>query len=303
MGINNVEEVLFSLTNYERGKCGNTNDIRRNTFCSMNNEELRELQASLLEIMDEIDSICRKNKIRYSLSSGSLLGAVRHKGIIPWDDDIDVCMLRTDYDRFFDLCKTELGERFGMITIENKEDYGYGFSKIVLHGTKIKQIGLKEGQNVFEVWVDVFPYDHVPSSKLKRFFHKYYNYYLIKLLEERYDGIYGDTGIFKRLCFSALHMINKYTDADKAKRKLIKNMKKYNNEESMYITSLSGFYKYEKEILPKDFFDKLSEYKFSGRTYYGFANYDYYLQRLYGNYMKLPPEEKRHTHNVELVKQ
>lgn len=267
----------------------------------MKQSDLNRLQNTILIIMDEIDRICRKHNLKYSLFAGSLIGAVRHKGIIPWDDDIDICMPRKDYELFFNICKKELKPEFGVTSIETKSDYGYGFSKITLKGTQIRQNGLNKGNNIFELWVDIFPYDCIPNSRLKQIKQNYKNYFLVKALEEKYDGIYGNKNFIKLFGFEILHIINLIIPPSVLKRQLIHNMTNYNNKNAKEITCLSSSYKYEKERLPSNYFDDLSEYDFCGRKYFGYTNYDYYLSKIYGDYMKLPPENKRHTHNLEII--
>lgn len=267
----------------------------------MSDIELKKLQNTLLIIMDEIDRLCRLHNFKYSLFAGSLIGAIRHNGIIPWDDDIDICMPREDYNAFLETCKKELKKEFSVTSIETKSEYGYGFSKITLCGTKIKQNGLYKGNNIFQLWVDIFPYDCIPNSKIKQKIQNYKNYFLVKLLEERYDGIYGKKTFIKIVIYSIFHIINFIIPSHILKEKLVNNMTKYNKDDAKEITCLSSPYKYEREILPASFFDKLSDYNFCGRKYLGFSNYDFYLTKIYGDYMKLPPENKRHTHNLEII--
>lgn len=267
----------------------------------MEEKELRNLQDTLLIIMDEIDRICRKHNLRYSLFAGSLIGAVRHNGIIPWDDDIDICMPREDYDIFLEICQKELKKEFGVISMETKSDYGYGFSKIILKGTKIRQVGLNKGNSIFQLWVDIFPYDCIPNSIFKQKIHSFKNYFLVKILEERYDGIYGNKNLVKIVIFGLLHVINSIIPSSFLKNQLKNNMTKYNKEVTNEITCLSSPYKYEKEKLPATFFDKLSDYDFCGRKYLGYTDYDFYLTKIYGDYMKIPPKNKRHTHNLEII--
>lgn len=263
----------------------------------MNEFELKQLHSLLLVIACEIDRICRVNDIKYSLWAGTLIGAVRHRGFIPWDDDFDIAMPRDDYNRFLQIAQKELKEEFGIISINNKKKYGYGFAKITLKGTNIEQIGNKNGKNL-EIWVDIFPYDRVPDSKIKRFIQNKKNYFLMKLLEEKYDGLYGRASTIKKLSFGLLHLLNYIIDEEKAKKSLDKNMMKYENENTSYITCISSPYGYIKEMLLSNYFEKLEEYEFEGCKFLGFANYNDYLSQIYGDYMVLPPEEKRHIHNL-----
>ncbi len=267
----------------------------------MTEENLKSFQKLLLLIVDEIDRICKKYDIKYTLFAGSLLGAVRHKGIIPWDDDIDIAMPREDFEYFFRVCEKELDHKFNVVNIENTERYGYGFSKLTLKKTKIVQKDIKNGNNIFEIWVDVFPYDNIPDSKFLSFKQNIINYFITKVLEERFDGIWGHPGILKRICYGIFHIFNMFISAEKLKKKLVNNMIKYNKKETLFISCICGYYGYSAEIMPRNIFDDLAEYEFSERLLKGFRDYDSYLRAIYGDYMELPPEGKRHTHNLEII--
>ena len=133
---------------------------------------LRELQMTELEMLIEVDRICRKNNIRYSLDGGTLLGAIRHDGFIPWDDDADVVMLRTEYNKFYTACKQELDtERFFLQEYRTDNKYRWGYSKLRRNGT----VFLREGQEHVKcnqsVFIDIFIYDNVPDCLIARQIH------------------------------------------------------------------------------------------------------------------------------------
>lgn len=265
----------------------------------MDNEELKHLHRVLLVIMDEINRICEKNDIIYTLWAGSMIGAVRHKGFIPWDDDLDIAMSRKNYERFLRACEVDLDQRFSVVSMDTKDIYGYGFCKVVLKNTNVEQFGVKNGKNL-EIWLDIFPYDDIPDSTLLRKKQNAVNYFLMKVLEERFDGIVGEAGIAKKICFGIFHIINLFIPSNVLKKLLQHNMTKYNGKGYLDCSSISSPYGYYKEILGKKELTDVVEYSFENRKYLGFANYDYYLTKIYGDYMKIPPENKRHIHNIKV---
>lgn len=262
----------------------------------MNCYELKKLHSLLLLIMCEIDKICKNYNLKYSLWAGSLIGAIRHNGFIPWDDDLDIAMPRDDYEKFCMIFKNIRNTKFSLVSLDDHM-YGYGFSKVILNGTRIEQLGVKNGKNL-EIWVDIFPYDNIPNSKFGRILQKSKNYFFMKLLEEKYDGIYGKKNPLKFLGFKFLHLLNLVINDNWSKLKLDNNMKKYDKIHTSHISCLSSPYGYYKEILPSDFFNDICEHKFEDYYFSIFNEYDFYLKKIYGDYMKLPPIEKRHVHNL-----
>lgn len=268
----------------------------------MSEFNLERLHNALLIIMDEVDRLCRKNDINYSLYGGTLIGAVRHKGFIPWDDDLDIAMLREDYERFLQVCNTQLGHDFRIITLHNKENYGYSFAKVTLKGTKAKQGTYTKLTDYSEVWVDVFPVDVVPSNGIRRLLHKYTNYFLIKMLEERYDGLLVDDTDKKKIAvFKCMGVLNRIIPAHILKKALVKNCMKYRGQKTGYISSMASHYGYDRETIPESIFDGYMDMEFEGRHYQAVCRYDAWLRKIFGDYMVLPPADKRHTHGfIEL---
>lgn len=105
----------------------------------MNEKDLKKLHELLVMLSEEVKRICNDNGIKYSLTGGSMIGAVRHKGFIPWDDDMDIAMLREDYDKFLKACETQLGPAFEIQTMDNDPNYFIGFAKIILKDTYLVQ--------------------------------------------------------------------------------------------------------------------------------------------------------------------
>lgn len=261
-----------------------------------------KLHSVLLIIADEVDRICRNNEIDYSLYGGTLIGALRHKGFIPWDDDFDISMTRNNYERFIDKCRTELGREFRLVSIETDKDYSYGFAKIALRGTAFRQDGYSKRHKLSELYIDIFPFDNVPGNRIKRYIHKFKNYYLIKFLQEHYDGYYMQSASTKKIAiFKIIEIINLFTNKEKMKRALEKNEIKYKNTQTDYITSMASRYGYDREMRTAEEYKKYRDIEFENRTYRCISDYEPYLKKVFGDYMKLPPENERKTHDFAFI--
>ena len=141
----------------------------KNVHYVLSPADLRQLQIIQLEILLELDRICKKHNIQYSLAYGTLLGAVRHQGFIPWDDDMDVFMLRKEYDRFCEICVDELDKtRFYLQTHFNTAGYRWGYAKMRRNSTEYIRKGQEHLQYPSGVSIDVFPLDSVPDRKILR---------------------------------------------------------------------------------------------------------------------------------------
>ena len=257
----------------------------------LNKEDLRIIKNAELKIVAEIDRICRKYEIRYSIIGGTLLGAIRHKGFIPWDDDIDLIMVRQDYDKFLKVAIDELGRDFFIANYEKTPTIGEPFTKVMMKETIMKEEFIGDSNAPSGIFVDIFPLDVEPDSKVKKIVHRYTNYILRKKILIKSGYNFNKHGIKKIL----YDLLNVFTFS--SKKKLIKryrrNQIRYKENQSLNYVSLCGLYGYEKETLPRKWFDEYIFLEFENIKLMALKNYDEILVHYFGDYMKLPPKEQQ----------
>lgn len=258
----------------------------------LTNKQLKKLQCIELEMLIEIDRICRKYNIRYSLDGGTLLGAVRHKGFIPWDNDIDVIMRRSEYVKFSDACKKELDfNRFFLQDYMTDKNYIFGYAKLRHNGTKFVRVGQEHLKQHCGIFVDIFIVDNVPDNAVLREIHYWASFVIRK-------GLYSEIGrksapnAFLKTFYEFLSFVpkNMWFFAMNALAKVMEN------KNTELISHITHYYpKHCKYGLPSRCFDEFTELEFESRVFMAFKEYDLYLSTYYGNYMILPPVEKRVT--------
>lgn len=259
---------------------------------------LRRLQLTELEILDEIVRICNKHHLRYYLAEGTLLGAVRHHGFIPWDDDLDVAMPREDYDKFLKLCETELDPQYYAHSLHTDEEYWLIFAKIRKKGTLLNEYPIRHLPLSKGIYVDIFPLDHVKSEAglIKRL--------RTKCIKKTYAVISYKKGMdlpmtpFIRMVLFLTRPISIGRLAKFAE----KLMRKQNKSKAEYYVNYGSYYRTVKQTIPKSKYEPAVEMLFEGKLYTVPNDYDYVLRRAYGDYMQLPPVEKRaQQHKPEAI--
>jgi lipopolysaccharide cholinephosphotransferase len=258
--------------------------------------DLRQLQIIQLEILLELDRICKKHDIQYSLAYGSLLGAVRHKGFIPWDDDMDVFMFREDYNRFCEVCVDELDRaRFYLQTHKNTHNYRWGYAKLRRNDTEYVRKGQEHLQYPSGVSIDVFPLDSVPDSRILRpFFH--FACFLTRKILWSEAGKKCESSPVKRWIYQLLAKIPKEVVFRGLYDKLVNFCGDRETDQVRVITLPNPrFYAHLRA-----WYRDLQDYQFEGFWFPGPRDYDACLSYQYGDYMRLPPIEHRKGHHEAL---
>ncbi len=270
-------------------------------------KSVREIQMLELEILKKIMTFCENNSLNYSLCAGSLLGSIRHKGFIPWDDDIDVMMPRPDYEKLIEITRSQpIGSELKIISGDYNDDFSLPFIKvfdenILLH--RQHETHLNEGENLA---IDVFPVDGLGDdyNKAKKIFKKAYRLHksiarASSIPWKRREGEKGLVGWLKCLYryFFTIPGYNYY------KKKMIELVRKNNFYESKYVALATWGVNYGiGEIQKNEEFIKYETNMFEGIEVRIIGCWDSYLKGAYGNYMELPPEEERvcpHSFKIE----
>lgn len=250
-------------------------------------EERKEIG---LKILDEIERVCKLINIDFYLAYGTLLGAIRHKGFIPWDDDIDIWMKRADFEKFVAIFNEVSTSDFRILSYHNDDDYPFLASKVVYTKTHVEEKLMKPIKDL-GIWVDIFPLDylnHYSAANTER---------LIKLEHKRWVALYSVSTVFAKIKLYFYDKIQGDTNKSDFSRKPGAITREINDisrstEYSEYFRSPTS----ERSMIlfydSKDF-DTTVRVPFENRTYPVPSGYESLLKNIYGNYMQLPPENKR----------
>ena len=268
----------------------NNNSIENTT------DELREIHTILLQILDWYHNFCVKNQLRYYILGGTLLGAVRHQGFIPWDDDIDVGMPRKDYERFLTLVTAQANVRYVVESADgNNYKFLYPFTKIYdTHTTLIEntRYPIRRG-----IYIDIFPLDGAGGSLTEAKKHYLKIFSILTLFNISKIAINSHRAWYKNLLIICVHLL---LPTPKCAYSLIQTIKtrckQYDFDTSASVGNLVGVWG-KRELVKREYFGTPKEYKFESITVYGVEQPDKYLTHVYGDYMQLPPEEKRVSHH------
>lgn len=270
-------------------------------------EHLNDTQRYILHVLREVTKVLEELKIPYFMQGGTMLGAIRHGGFIPWDDDVDLGIPRADYDRLLKEVSARLPENLELRTYDDETDHHYYFARIVDKRYQIRRMGSIE-ERLENIWVDLFPLDGMPNGLLSRQWHKF------RLLMTRLK--------FHLSCFEKVNIkrpgrplveriiiriamitrVGKWWNTRKQLDKMDRLLKKYPPEKSDYLVNFTGQTSFKfNEMFKKEVYGQGKEYPFEDMVLVGPEQYDPYLKSLYGDYMTPPREENRNAHAAELV--
>ncbi len=245
----------------------------------------REIQLGLLEILKDIDAFCKKHHIRYSIAYGTLLGAVRHKGFIPWDDDVDLQMPRPDFDRFV---STYRSTRFRCLY--NNERFTQYFAKVEDPTTLCDEMKVS-GKMQLGLNVDIFPIDGKPVGEENQIVHEKRVGKFVRRMFIIRRGFFSRYDINFAKIEAFLHKPSYWLGKAEAM------LKKYDYETSGFRGTTCCTFKGLKEIFPGDVFDGYTTLEFEGVHFQSFEQWDRILRQQYGDYMQIPPVDQQRFHH------
>lgn len=255
----------------------------------MSKDELRRMQLIQIELLAEFDALCRKHKISYVIASGTLLGSVRHGSFIPWDDDIDVEMLRSDYEKFCKIDKSEFREDTFFQTNKTDKHYPWLYGKLRRMGTQAVRLGQEHLKMNSGVFIDIFPRDGVPNHVALRMLRGVAAAMSRKLLYARVAYRTSNT-IIGRFCWSCVRLVPKQVAFGIAKLLSI-----IFSEQRCDRVGCIGYHgKAEMNGFQKSWFTEVKTLPFEGKQYNAPIDWDGYLRYVYGDdYMDPPPPNRR----------
>lgn len=277
----------------------------------MDNQELKKLQKVELDILKNVTDICDKNGLKYFLMDGTMLGCVRHKGFIPWDDDVDMGLPRPDYDRFVSIVAAQLPIHLKLKNFQDKTDkYDRLNTRVINDRVRLYHNSYTTEERMEPAWIDVFPIDGMPNNRILFQLHKLH-FLFVRLLyhfscfDRTVNLTRKDRTTLQKILiwFGKTFRIGRNWDTKKLLYKLERILKKYKYEESKYVVNAYSSYMF-RETYERSWFENGTCIQFEQYKMKVPQNYDAVLTHLYGDYMTPPTkgsEEKHHILRIEFL--
>ena len=255
----------------------------------------RRIQLAQLGILEELDRFCTEHKLVYYIVGGTLLGAVRHKGFIPWDVDIDVVMPRNDYEILNKLYTKHPTSEYLLRNHSNTKEYTRPHALLCLKGTKLynKYDRFNPQLPNYGIYIDIFPLDNTPDDEVLRRRHEIKIGFWKTLQHNKISCSYTGNGI-KQFAHRIIRIAHKPISLDWINDHFDKCTSEYNSIETLEFGAVgSGRFPYNKESMKKEIFGKPVKLLFEGRLFNAPERYEDWLERMYGDYMKVPPAQEQ----------
>ncbi|MHA7967357.1 LicD family protein [Paenibacillus sp. CAU 1782] len=264
----------------------------------LSSEDLRAVQLIQIEMLAEVDRLCRLHSINYAMIGGTMLGAIRHKGYIPWDDDADIGLLREEYERFRKICETDLDhDRFYFQDMRATPGYRWGYGKIRRKNTYFLRDGQAHMPYESGIFIDIFPFDNVPDGKLAAKLHNLHCTIIRKTLwsevGKKTDASPLMRGMFSLLSLIPLEMVSNHL------QRFSESSNRRQSERVRVITFPARDHVSEGR---REWYVKTVEYPFENISLLGAESADEYLKHKFGEYRATPPESERKSHPVSHYK-
>lgn len=267
-------------------------------MCVENRSQLRKLQLCQLHVLEEIDRICEENGLVYYLAGGSALGAVRHGGFIPWDDDLDIAMYRYDYEQFQKIIQSQYSEKYFLQSPQTDPNYPRVIAKIRLNGTVQQEQGLEGTGCHSGICVDVFPIDYVKRSTGPEM---WLRGKIVRLCFAYQTVRCGSNNGRHMKAKKAFAWVPALIPASWIDRLMTYVCVKDNQKPRPYSTIFLSGYGWKRQTHRSDTFGSGKMVQFEGRAFRAPADIDAFLRKIYGNYMVPPPPERRISHNLTRI--
>lgn len=268
--------------------------------------DLTEVHKLTLSLAKVFIGLCEKHGLRYYFIGGSVIGILRHGGFIPWDDDIDIGMPRKDYQRLMEILKTDMPQGYGICNRHTDPNWHFNLSQFVDLESEIL-IHLAEKPRKAHIWLDIFPLDGLPTGKFSRYLHVkniLLHRYLVQIahINTQVDA-HRKRPLFERLVlgFCKVIPIGKLIPTDKVLDRMEKILCKYDYDSSIYVGNMLGRQRAHEVVLRAQFGTPVQK-QFEDILVNIPEKYHELQTHFYGDYMAMPPEEKRESHNVSIVK-
>lgn len=254
--------------------------------------DIKEMQEIALGLLLYLDEICREHGLKYFVSDGTLLGTIRHQGFIPWDDDVDVWLPREDYEKLEKIVNSDAGHPYRVLNHKNMKGYYLAYGKLVHTGTSlVEHFAAAVDTGVF---IDLFPYDGLPekgTAVYDRHMDKlvFLDTQRVSAFRNYHDYLKGGKGGIRKMCKWA---IRRCYGGKRILDTIEKECKKYPIEGSPYVACMCGGYR-KTDVVPREAVASVIRLPFEGHMVNVPVGYETYLRTMYGDYMKLPPENER----------